>query len=189
MNYPSVLVLACMLFATNVPASDLDYTLEVKGMVCAYCAYNVSKQLKSLDGVVPDSVSVDLENGKVTLQSEKKLETTRLSKLLQKEGFSLGTVSETISAAMAARRKSDGSVVMSLTVDTDRLVDGQFDTMLEALGTIAAQRSGRISVVGPGELEETILKPVLAGRRTVIKVEYDRMNRPDNTIRINLIVD
>ncbi len=54
--------------------SDLDYTLEVKGMVCAYCAYNVSKQLKSLDGVVPDSVSVDLENVVVTLQSEKKLE-------------------------------------------------------------------------------------------------------------------
>ena len=72
MNYLSVLVLACMLFATNVPASDLDYTLEVKGMVCAYCAYNVSKQLKSLDGVVPDSVSVDLENGMVTLRSEKK---------------------------------------------------------------------------------------------------------------------
>jgi len=51
MNHLSVLVLACTLFATNVLASDLNYTLEVKGMVCAYCAYNVSKQLKSLDGV------------------------------------------------------------------------------------------------------------------------------------------
>ena len=189
MNYLSLLVLFCMLFGTNVLASDLDYTLEVKGMVCAYCAYNVSKQLKSLDGVVPDSVSVDLENGMVTLQSEKKLETARLSELLQTAGFRLGTVSETTSEAAATRPKSNGSVVMSLTINADRLVDGQFDAMLEALGAVATQRPVRITIAGPDELEVAILKPVLAGRKVVIDVDYDRVNRPDNTIRINLIVD
>jgi len=81
--------------SANSFASGFDYALEVKGMVCSFCAYSVSKQLRSLNGVVGHSASVDLENGMVTLQSESRLQTTRLSEVIQAAGFQLGAVTET----------------------------------------------------------------------------------------------
>ena len=73
MKYLIALTMVSMTFATNAVAGQVEYDLEVNGMVCAYCAYNVSKQLKILDGVVPDSVDVDLEKGRVKLRSRDKL--------------------------------------------------------------------------------------------------------------------
>ncbi len=57
---------------------------------------------------------------------------------------------------------------MRLTFNADQLSDGKFDVMLEALGTFAAQRSAQIAIEAPEELEAPILRPVLAGRKTVI---------------------
>ena len=189
MKFLIALSMVSMSLATNAVADQLEYDLEVNGMVCAYCAYNVSKQLKTLDGVVSDSIDVDLEKGRVKLQSDSKLDRSQLADLVLTAGFKLGAVTEAVTSTPQIWRQSDEIVFLSVTMKSDRLRDGQFDAVLDALGAIVAQRSGRISVVGPGELEKAILKPVLAGRRTVVKVEYDRMNRPDNTIRVNLIVD
>ena len=58
--------------------------------------------------------------------------------------------------------------------------------MLEAIGAIAVQRPGRISVVGAADLELAILKPVLMGRRTVVKVDYDRVNQPDRSVTVSV---
>ncbi len=60
------------------------------------------------------------------------------------------------------------------------------DEVLEAIGAIAVQRSGRISVVGAADLELAILKPVLMGRRTVVKVEYDRVKQPDQGVTVSV---
>ncbi len=49
------------LFATAgncATADSLQYELEVSGMVCAFCAYNVSRQLKTLDGVDAQSIEI-----------------------------------------------------------------------------------------------------------------------------------
>ena len=175
--------------ATNSFANGFDYALEVKGMICSFCAYSVLKQLRSLDGVVDHSVSVDLQNGMVTLQSEKTLQTTTLGEVIQAAGFQLGTVTETSLEAVAPRQNAEGSVVMSLTLNADRLVEGQFDTVLEALGEIASERSGRITFAGADETEIATLRPVLMGRRPVVDVEYDQVTQPDNTVRIKLLVD
>ena len=50
-----VLALFYTAFAADSFANGFDYAVEVKGMVCSFCAYNVSKQLRSLDGVVDHS--------------------------------------------------------------------------------------------------------------------------------------
>ena len=186
MKFLFALTMVSMSFATNAVAGQLEYDLEVNGMVCAYCAYNVSKQLKTLNGVVPDSVDVDLDKGRVKLQSEKELDKTSLAELLLQAGFELGAVTEAVTSTAQPRRQTDEFVFLSITMNSDRLSDGQFDAVLNELGALAAQRSGRISVVAPGELEEAILKPILAGRRTVIKVEYGRMNRPGQAIVLSL---
>ena len=189
MKFLFALTMVSMSIATNAIAGQLEYELEVNGMVCAFCAYNVSKQLKTLDGVIPDSVDVDLNQGTVRLRSENKLDRIHIADLLLTAGFRLETVSEAVALTAQPRRNSDEAVLLNMSIDSDSLSDGQIDAVLEAIGAIAADLSARISIVGPEELELAILKPVLAGRKTVIEVEYDRMIRPDNTIRINLMVD
>lgn len=79
--------------------------------------------------------------------------------------------------------------MMRLTFNADQLADGKFDVMLEALGTIAAQRSARIAIEAPEELEVLILRPVLAGRKTVIDVVYQPVKQPRETVLINLFLD
>ena len=186
MKFLIALSMVSMSIATNAVAGQLEYELEVNGMVCAFCAYNVSKQLKTLDGVVPDSVDVDLDKGTIKLQSEKELDRTQLADLLLTAGFELGAVTEAVALTPQPRRQSEEAVFLSVTMNSNRLNDGEFDAVLDALGAIAVQRSGRISVVGPSELEVAILRPVLAGRKTVIEVEYEPINRPDEAIVVSL---
>ena len=186
MKFLIVLSMVSMSIVTNAVADQLEYELEVNGMVCAFCAYNVSKQLKTIDGVVPDSVAVDLDQGTVRLRSESKLGRKQLADLLLTTGFELGAVSEAEALNTESRRRLDEAAFLSMTISSDRLSDGQFDEVLEAIGAIAVQRSGRISVVGPEELELAILKPVLMGRRTVIEVEYEPVNRPDQAVVVSL---
>ncbi len=186
MKYLFTLVLVTASFATEAVADQLEYDLEVNGMVCAFCAYNVSKQLKTLDGVVPETVDVDLDKGRVKLQSGNKLDRSQLADLLLTAGFELVTVNEAIALNVEPRRQPDEAAFLSMTISSDRLRDGQFDEVLEAIGAIAVRRSGRISVVGPADLELAILKPVLMGRRTVVKVDYDRVNQPDRSVTVSV---
>lgn len=182
-------ILFCASFPASALADDVGYTLEVQGMFCAYCAYNVSKQLKNLDGVIPESVDVDLENDVVTLRSEKPLAKNRLAELIQSAGFQPGTVTVTVLDAQGTRPKPAGPVMMRLSFNADQLADGKFDVMLEAIGTIAAQRSARIAIEAPEELEVPILRPVLAGRKTVIDVDYRPVKQPIETVLIKLFLD
>ena len=79
--------------------------------------------------------------------------------------------------------------MLSLTFNANQLADGKFNVILEALGTIAAQRSARIAIEAPEELEVPILRPVLAGRKTVIDVVYRPMKQPIETVLIKLFLD
>jgi copper chaperone CopZ len=186
MKFIFALTMVCMSFVTKAAADQLEYELEVNGMVCAFCAYNVSKQLRTLDGVVADSVDVDLDKGRVRLQSGKKLDESQLADLLLTAGFKLGAVSEVDALNAEPRQRPNEAAFLSMTISSDRLSEGQFDEVLEAIGAMAVQRSVRISVVGPEELELAILKPVLMGRRTVIDVEYEPVTRPDQSVVVSL---
>lgn len=186
MKYLIVLAMISLPIGASAVADQLEYNLEVNGMVCAFCAYNVSKQIESLDGVVPQSVDVDLDQHTVKLRSEKELDETRLADLLLQAGFKLGAVTEAVVSTPQSRQSSDEALVLSVTMNADEFNDGEFDAVLEELGTIAVQRSGRISVVGPGELELAILKPILAGRRSVIKVDYEQVNRPGQAVVVSV---
>ena len=182
-------ILFCVSFPESALADDVGYTLEVQGLFCAYCAYNVSKQLKNLDGVIPESVNVDLENDVVTLHSEKPLAKNRLAEAVRSAGFQPGAVTETVLDPQGSRPKPYGPAMMRLSFNADQLADGKFDVMLEAIGTIAAQRSARIDIEAPEELEVPILRPVLAGRKTVIEVVYQPVKQPIETVLINLFLD
>ena len=188
MKFSIVLLMVSMSIASNAVADQIEYDLEVNGMVCAFCAYNVSKQLETLDGVVPDSVDVDLEKGRVKLRSRDKLDRGELADLILTAGFKLGAVSEAEASNSESQRRREEVAFLSMTISSERLSDGQFDELLEAIGTMAVQRSARIFVAGPEEFELAILKPVLMGRRTVMDVEYEPVNRPDQAVIVSLSV-
>ncbi len=65
MKHLLAVISICVVLPTSVLAADFVYTLEDKG---TYCSYNVSKQLKELDGVMAESVDVGLKNKIVKLQ-------------------------------------------------------------------------------------------------------------------------
>lgn len=189
MKYLVALTMFCLPMAASTATNQLEYDLEVNGLKCAFCAYNVSKQLESLDGVIPQTVDVDLDRGIVILRSEKTLDETQLADLLLQAGFTLVAITEAAALTNQPRQASDEATFLSVTMNAHELSEGEFDAILEELGTIAVQRSGRISVTGPGELEVAILKPVLAGRKSVIKVDYERINRPDQTVVVSVSAD
>ncbi|MCH7829633.1 MAG: heavy-metal-associated domain-containing protein [Proteobacteria bacterium] len=186
MKYWIALAMISLSIAVNADARQLEYDLDVKGMKCAFCAYNVSKQLESLAGVVPGTVDVDLEQGTVNFRSEKTLDETQLADLLLQAGFTLETVAKEAASVPQPGQVSNRATFLSLTMNAQELTDGAFDALLKELGTIAVQRSGRVSVVGPGALEVAILKPVLGGRRSVIKVDYERVNQPDQAVIVSV---
>lgn len=186
MKFLIVLAMISLPIAVSGAANELQYDLEVSGMKCAFCAYNVSKQIESLDGVVPQSVDVDLEQGAVRLRSEKTLDETRLADLLLQAGFVLQAASSAAVSTPQSPHTTDKAVFLSVVMNADELNEGVFDAVLEELGAIAVRRSGRIHVVAPIELEVTILKPVLAGRQSVIKVNYEEVNRPDQTVVVSV---
>lgn len=181
------LVLLTISFATAALAENLDYDLEVNGMVCAFCAYNVSKQLESIDGVAPGSVDVDLEHGRVTLQAKNELDKTEIADLLLQAGFKLGEVNKSASFVRQPRQYADRDVLLSVTMNSAGISNGELDQVLEALGAFAVAQSGQIAIAGPGELETAILKPVLGGRRTVIKVDYDQTSESDKTVAVSVL--
>ena len=188
MKYLIALAMISLPIAASTATNQLEYDLEVNGMKCAFCAYNVSKQLESLDGVIPQTVNVDLDHGTVKFRSEKELDEARLADLLLQTGFKLGAATATAASTstLQPRQPTDEAAILSVTMNAVELNEGGFDAILEELGAIAVQRSGRISVIGPGELEAAILKPVLAGRRAVIRVDYEQVNRPDQTVVVSV---
>ena len=189
MKYLIALAIISLSIAANADTNQLEYDLEVKGMKCAFCAYNVSKQIESLDGVISRTVDVDLEQGTVKLRSEKTLDEMQLADLLLQAGFTLGAVTEAVASATQSRQVSDEAAFLSVTMNAHELSEGEFDAILDELGMITVQRSGRISVAGPGELEAAILKPVLAGRKSVIKVDYEQVNWPDQAVVVSVSAD
>lgn len=176
--------------ATNAVADDLEYELGVEGMVCAFCAYNVSRALRSLEGVVPDSIDVDLASGRITLRSSAKLEEAVLAGVVQDAGFELEALAETeadsppVAPAGANRR-----VLVSLTLDVDGLKEGEFDALLEAVGQWAAERRAGLAVAGPAAIEMRALRPILMGHTPALDVDFTEAIGPDNAVLINVLAD
>jgi cation transport ATPase len=64
-----ILMLGLLVSSSGLLATEQVYQADVEGMVCAFCAYSVSRNVAGLPGVDADSVDVDLENGEVTFSS------------------------------------------------------------------------------------------------------------------------
>jgi len=157
-----------MLVSINAWAETYNYNAEVKGMVCAFCAYSVGKNISKLPGVNADSVDVNLKGGRVVFQSSKKVSEEKLSELFTSSGFTISnlTASET-STKTASLEKH-----ISLDLQLDVFKIDQLSSVIEAIGNFAASNPSRLIITAPLAQEDTILKPLLMGRQKVIKVRF-----------------
>jgi len=62
-----ILLIACLALASQLPVmAASSYVIKIDGMTCQFCAHNVKKRLKTLEGV--EKVEVDQDKGLATLQ-------------------------------------------------------------------------------------------------------------------------
>jgi len=163
-----VLTLLMSLFTLSVVAGTYSYKADVEGMVCAFCAYSVAKNISKLPGVDADSVNVDLKNGHVAFNSQKKVAEKNLTELFNDSGFSLSNLEFTKNND--THDLAAGEVILDLKIDAFKT--DQFSVVLESIGNKVANTNSRLIINAPASQEETILKPLLMGRQQVIKVRF-----------------
>lgn len=65
----------------------MNEVIEVKGMTCGHCVNSVTTELQKISGV--HDVNVDLETGKVTVESDSKLEHKDIAAAIEEAGYEL----------------------------------------------------------------------------------------------------
>jgi len=82
-------VLAVLLFSHGVLAAETHYQLQVDGLVCPFCEYNIEKKLSKLDGVL--KVKINLKEGvvKVFVADGKTLSEKIVRQEITDAGFTL----------------------------------------------------------------------------------------------------
>jgi copper chaperone CopZ len=163
-----IITLFFSLLSFNTLAETYKYNADVEGMVCAFCAYSVSKNISKLPGVDADSINVDLKGGHVVFNSNKKVSEKKLTALFSDSGFSLSNIKFTDTEKVA--NKPDNHIVLDLKIDAFKT--DQFSTIFEAIGNKVANSSSSLLIEAPAAQEETILKPLLMGRQQVVKVRF-----------------
>jgi len=165
-----LITLTIVVWSVNAWAKEFNYQAHVEGMVCAFCAYSVSKKVASLPGVDAESVNVDLKNGRVDFTADQQVSKKSLEAVFTESGFRLDKLSEIERPSNNGQSLKEASLVLDMrldSLDTDR-----FEAVFEAVGTIAADSQSHLVIEAPGSLEDNLLKPVLMGRKQVMKVRF-----------------
>ena len=177
-------ILFALLFANAAMANErYHYNADVKGMVCAFCAYNVSKRVSSLPGVIADSVNVDLRGGQVSFDAEQAIDPKQLTAIFADSGFTLSNLRQ--SAATRSTHASLTNPALSLHTTRDQL--DRFGDVFESLGEIAADAPLRIVLRAAPDVEDSLLKPLLMGRQQVIKTRF--IPQAGEQIRIEIFAE
>lgn len=173
-----------LFISTTTWANEYSYQADVKGMVCAFCAYSVSKNISALPGVHAHSVDVDLKGGHVTFYSSQIVNEDKLAAIFADSGFTVSNMKQRELNTTASKPKNTTAV---LVLDVNRAKAEQYTSVLEAIGNIAASTSSHLLIKAPADDEEKLLKPILLGRQQVIKVHY--VSEETEMIHIELFSD
>ena len=94
MNKLAILSLTISLLMPLVTSAETHYELQVDGLVCPFCEYNIQKKLSKLNGVV--KVEVNLKQGQVTVLMEdgKILSEDQARKEITDAGFTLKSLTQ-----------------------------------------------------------------------------------------------
>lgn len=81
------MILIFTLIFANISFAQVTYEAKVSGMVCSFCANGIEKHLKEIDTV--KNVTVDLDEYKVTIKSEKELKEELIKKKITDAGYKM----------------------------------------------------------------------------------------------------
>ncbi len=94
----SIFIFLIIILSFPIPSTaETQYKIQVNGLVCPFCEYNVQKKLSALDGVI--KVEVNLKQGQVlVLMEDGKLLTEELArKQLIDAGFTMKQLTKLLS--------------------------------------------------------------------------------------------
>lgn len=165
-----VLLIAALSSGASAQNGEQSYAIRVEGMVCAYCAYSVSKNLATLPTVIADSVLVDLERGVATFKSTQPLDDSLIDQTFRDSGFKV------IDVSVIAELQDPPTLstrVVTLTFENGQIGSTMADHLLDVLGEAASKGTSEFRVVAPQELESKILRPLIAGRQKAVRIRYE----------------
>ena len=162
------LVLVLKIWSVNGVAREFSYQARVEGMVCAFCAYSVNKKISALPGVKAETVDVDLKKGEVVFRSTHPVSENTLEPIFSESGFNLFDLKEMAVPLTVDQRTS----LLALDLKIHGLGTAEMESVLEAVGNLAASRPSRLVIHAPAASEPDLLKPVLMGHQQVMKVRY-----------------
>ncbi len=177
---PVVTTILILLSFSVSAVQRYHYSAEVEGMVCAFCAYNVSKKLGSIEAIDADSVDVDLVDGSVRFDATAAVDEARLKTLFADSGFSLSRLTQTASPLQHTSTADTAALVIQF----DAPMRDRFTPILESLGELAADSALQLRIHASAEEEQKLLKPILMGRQQVIKTRF--LAQPGERIRIEV---
>jgi len=135
------LLLIALMISTSPSAyaGVQEITVKVDGMACPFCAYNIEKRLKTLEGVSSDAkFDVSVERGEATLtwNEDVSFDPQKLQEQVKQAGFTPGSIELTASAHITLKKNQSLAISLPKTDQTvpvqraDR-VDRQtsFDTL------------------------------------------------------------
>lgn len=163
------LTLFIIFLSNQAVAKELTYQGKVEGMVCAFCVYNVSKAIGKLQGVEAQSVNVDLKSGVLSFQSNLPIDDKKLAAMFADAGFKLTDLKVVNKPALASHAYKTTPVI---TLDLNSVEIKKYESVFEVIGDIAAAQSGKLVIKAPASVEIGILKPMIAGRQKVARVQY-----------------
>lgn len=91
--------LALLVSSGAALADDTRYLIRVDGLACPLCAFSIERQFKNTEGVIPDSIQVDLAEGRVQVdvRAGVTLSDEMLDELFRDAGFTYrGKVTEPV---------------------------------------------------------------------------------------------
>ncbi len=162
-------ILSAIFFSVPSWAKDFSYQGKVSGMVCAFCAYNVSKKISQLPGVDKASVNVNLKAGKVDFNAHVPIERQSVEKLFAETGYKLVEFGQVNNATFHPLKYSSQSLI-TLKFSSDNIV--MLDAVLDGFGELATIKKSKITINAPNSSEINLLKPILSGRKKEIQVKF-----------------
>jgi len=162
-----VLGLVIGFFATQSFAKEFIYQGHVKGMACAFCVYKVRKSISQIPGVKAASVNIDLKSGVLNVRSSLAIDQKKIAGVITEAGFKLSEFKETKNFTLASYKKDS---IVSLKLSSVDIK--QYGAILEKVGDIAESGASKLVIRAPKSIEIALLKPLIAGRKKVARVEF-----------------
>lgn len=163
------LTLFIIFLSNQAVAKELTYQGKVEGMVCAFCVYNVSKAIGKLKGVEAQSVNVDLKSGVLSFRSNLPVDDKKLATMVADAGFKL-TDLKVVNKSTLELNVYKTTPLMTLNLNSIEVK--KYEPVFEAIGDVAAAQLGKLVIKAPASVEIEILKPMIASRQKVARVQY-----------------